>query len=147
MRKVTWLPTGSQVTALRAMKKIISPLKVVQSKKKMFILNLNNYRNAHYMTLNTVKRNYKEAVREQVEQLPEFKKVIIHYELYPKTRRRTDIGNVTAIHKKFFEDALVELGRIPDDSFDHVIGSTESFGCVDSTNPRVEILITEITDA
>lgn len=127
--------------------KIISPLKVKQSKEKMFILNLNNYRNAHYMTLNKVKVEYKEAVREQVEKLPIYNKVMIHYEVYPKTQRRTDIGNVVAIHKKFFEDALVELGRIPDDSFDHVIGSSESFGCVDNTNPRVEIQIIEVTDA
>lgn len=99
------------------------------------------------MTLNKVKVEYKEAVREQVEKLPIYNKVMIHYEVYPKTQRKTDIGNVVAIHKKFFEDALVELGRIPDDSFDHVIGSSESFGCVDNTNPRVEIQIIEVTDA
>lgn len=128
---------------VRAMK-LISPLKVKQSKEKMFILNLNNYRNAHYMTLNKVKINYKEAMREQIQQLPVYNKVMIHYELYPKTRRITDIGNVVSIHKKFFEDALVELGRIPNDSFDHVIGSSESFGCVDGTDPRVEIYITEV---
>jgi hypothetical protein len=36
------------------------PLDVYYSKKKKFILNLNNYRNAHYRVLSTAKKIYSE---------------------------------------------------------------------------------------
>lgn len=123
---------------------IISPLSVPLSKNKKFILNLNNYRNSHYQVLNKAKAAYKAAVADQVEQFRQMNRVSIHYTLYPKTRRLTDIGNVTAIHKKFLEDALVEMGKIEDDNYLYVVGSSESFGCVDKDNPRVEVTITEV---
>lgn len=121
-----------------------SPLSVPISKNKKFILNLNNYRNAHHQKLNKSKKAYKEAVLPQLLGCPPFNKVKIHYTLYPKTRRRTDIGNVIAIHKKYFEDVLVECGKLPDDDYTHVIGSSESFGHVDKDNGRVEIAIERI---
>lgn len=127
------------------MHKIIAPLFVPQSKNKNFILNLNVYRNAHYQTLNTVKLRYKQILEEQIKELPEFKEQIqIVYRLFPKTRRRTDIGNVLSIHQKFFEDALTEYGKIVDDNYLYVPKTAQIFGEVDPTNPRVEIEITEI---
>lgn len=120
---------------------ILSPLSVYVSCRKKFILNLNNYRNAHYQVLNKAKIAYKTAIAEQVARLDKAEKVSIHYTLYPKTKRLTDIGNVVSIHKKFFEDAIVELGIIPDDNYRHVVSSSESFGSVDKINPRVEIRI------
>jgi len=96
------------------------------------------------MTLNTVKKRYKEAMKEQIDTLPNYNRVTIHYKYFPKTRHLTDIGNVTAVHKKFFEDALVELGHLPEDNYNFVIGSSESFGHIDKENPRVEITITEV---
>ena len=38
------------------------PLVVSTSKNKKFILNLNNYRNAHYFILNTAKVKFKEMI-------------------------------------------------------------------------------------
>ena len=125
---------------------IIAPLRVRKTKFKDFIINLNVYRNTHYQTLNKVKINYKEAVKEQLGQLPSYNKVIIEYKLFPKSQRRTDIGNVTSVHQKFFEDSLVEVGKIIDDSYDHVLMSLQSFGEVDKDNPRVEIRIIEIPE-
>ena len=121
--------------------KIISPLKVPVSSKKSFILNLNNYRNAHYQILNKAKVNYKAIISEQLLSLGRFGKIKIAYKLFPATRRRTDIGNVIAIHKKFFEDALTEFGVIKDDSYEYVISSSEDFGGVSPGNGRVEIFI------
>ena len=120
---------------------IISPLRVPKSKNKDFILNLNNYRNAHYQTLNKAKVEYKNMVEDQVTGLPVMKRIQLNYQLFPKTARKTDIGNVIAIHKKFFEDALVEFGKLPDDNYEHVLGSSETFGEIDKINPRVEISI------
>jgi len=123
---------------------LLSPLSVRQSAKKMFVLNLNVYRNSHYRTLNTVKIRYKALMVDQIMKLPKMGKVIIYYKLFPKSHRLTDIGNVISVHKKFFEDALVELGILEDDNYKFVIGSAEEFGKVDKDNPRVEILIKEI---
>jgi len=124
--------------------KVISPLRVKQSEKKDFILNLNNYRNTHYRSLNTTKINYKAVMKEQIEGLPEFEVITVHYTIYPASRRRTDLGNVVSVHKKYFEDALVEFGRIPDDDYTHIIFNSESFGNVDKENPRVVITISEV---
>jgi len=120
---------------------IISPLSVPVSKNKKFILNFNNFRNAHYQTLNKAKINYKAMVAEQVLQLDKWLKIKIHYVLYPKTKRLTDIDNVISVHKKFMQDALTELGIIPDDNYKHIVGSSEEFGNVDKSNGRVEIFI------
>lgn len=123
---------------------IDSPLSVPVSKNKKFILNLNNYRNAHYQTLNKSKQAYKAIIGWQIKKLNPIKKAVIHYTLYPATNRLTDIGNVVSIHKKYFEDALTYYEVIPDDNYNHVISSSEFFGGIDKENPRVEIKIKEI---
>jgi Holliday junction resolvase RusA-like endonuclease len=123
---------------------ISAPLSVHTSRNRKFILNLNNYMHVHHHALNAAKKNYKALLAEQILRLPKMKKAEIGYVLYPKTKRKTDIGNVIAIHKKFFEDAMVEFGIIPDDDYTHIVGSYESFGAVDKENPRVEIRVLEI---
>lgn len=126
------------------MHKIKSPLWVQQSKKKKFYLNLNAYRNAHFHTLNKAKIEYKKLVKSQVILLPKMDKIQLSYWLYPKTKRRTDLANVISIHQKFFEDALTELGIIPDDDYTHIVRSAMAFGKIDRLNPRVKILIEEV---
>ena len=128
------------------MYKIISPLRVLKNSKDFWTLNLNVYRNTHFHVLNKVKINYKKAVAKQIEKLPEMHMVCIHYKVFPKTVKKFDLGNVVSVHKKFIEDALVELKKLPDDDYLTVVRSTESFGSVDKYNPRVEILIFPIKD-
>ena len=123
---------------------IIAPLKVKQTKKKSFILNLNVYRNAHYHTLNNTKKEYKKMVESQIKGLPMIDvPVVITYKLFPPTRRRMDLSNVLAIHDKYFCDALVELGKLPDDTYEWIPQVVYRFGGVDRSNPRVEISIVE----
>ena len=71
-------------------------------------------------------------------------RVEITYTLYPKTKRLCDISNILSIVDKFYCDALVELGRIPDDNYEHVVRVIYEFGEVDTTNPRAKITIKEI---
>ena len=123
---------------------LIAPLRLPQSKKKDFIFNLNVYRVSHYRTLNTMKIRYKEYMRGQIITLPKMDKVIIDYILYPKTKRRTDLGNVLSIHQKFCEDALVSYNCLTDDDYKHILETRFRFGFIDKNNPRVEIIITEI---
>lgn len=121
-----------------------SPLSVQLSKKKKFILNLNNYRNASFFLLNDAKKAYKKTVLPQLEKLPKFSKVRLTYVFYPSSRRRYDIANVCSIVDKFFSDALVETGHLEDDNYNYIPDVLYCIGELDKTNPRVQILIEEI---
>lgn len=126
------------------MAKFFSPLWVKVSAKKKFILNMNQYRNAHYRVSNKAKIEYKEFIKQQVlKRKKKFGKMCIIYTVYQPTRRRFDIGNVCSIHQKFFEDALVELGRLDDDRYNYIPMCVFCFGGIDPSNPRVDIEIIE----
>ena len=124
--------------------KIVAPLRVPQSKKKFFSLNLNIYRNAHHFTLNKAKVEYKAYLQKQLATLPIMERIELIFTLFPKTKRLCDISNVLSIHDKFFCDALVEAGKIPDDNYLHLRKVTYSMGEIDKENPRVEINVEEI---
>lgn len=128
------------------MYKIISPLQIRtsttrQGKDKFFILNLNNYRNTYFRTLNVAKIKYKQAIVEQLEHQPRYERVGIIYQVFKGDNRRFDIGNVLAIHQKFFEDALVETGKLPDDKSSLLPIVIFEAGEVDKDNPRVEVTV------
>ena len=121
-----------------------SPLKVMASKVKTWILNLNQYRNTYFRTLNTVKINYKKEMLSQITAGPSYNRIACIYTVYPANKRSFDLGNVCCIHQKFFEDALVELGKLPDDNYNNIPLIVYQFGKVDPENPRVEIEVMEI---
>lgn len=126
--------------------KFISPLKILKSKLKYFILNLNQYRNTHYRILNTCKINYKKYMERQISKAKPFKKVLCVYKVYFGSKRCWDVGNICSVHEKFFEDALVELGKLPDDNAEY-IPLVIYMGCgIDKENPRVEIEVLELTE-
>lgn len=126
------------------MAKFFSPLWVKVSAKRKFILNMNQYRNAHYRVSNKAKIEYKEFIKQQIlKRKKKFGKMCIIYTVYQPTRRRFDIGNVCSIHQKFFEDALVELGRLDDDRYNYIPMCVFCFGGIDPSNPRVDIEIIE----
>ncbi len=123
---------------------LISPLRVPISKNKVFVLNLNIYRNAHYHDLNKAKIVYKALMQKQIMSLPFIDvPVIIRYKLYAKTKRKTDVSNVLAIHDKFFCDALTEFKKIKDDNSMWIPNVLYQWGGVCKENPRVEIEIQE----
>ncbi len=123
---------------------VTAPLYVMQTKVKKFHLNLNIYRNSHFQVLNKTKIAYKHAIAEQIILLPKMDKVRISYTLYPKTKRLCDLDNVLSIHAKYTQDALVEYGVIPEDTYKHIPSISFNFGCVDKHSPRVMIHIEEI---
>ena len=125
------------------MYRLSSPLSISVGRRK-FILNLNNYRNVHYLTLNRAKALYKEWMKKQINQLPRLTPpLVITYRVFKGDKRRCDTGNVCAIHQKFFEDALVELGKLPDDNHNIITRSVFEWGGIDKLNPCVEIMIEE----
>lgn len=124
-----------------------SPLWLQQSKKKRFSLNLNIYRNAHHRVSNSMKIKYKQLMSNQISKLPVFPdQILIMYVVYPKTKRKFDLGNVCSIHDKFFCDALVEHGKIVDDDYTFIPEIRYRMGEVDKLNPRVEILIKPVKE-
>lgn len=123
---------------------VMAPLFVMQTKTKKFYLNLNAYRNTHFQVLNKAKIEYKKIIRNQLIDLPEFSAVALRYTLYPKTKRLCDLDNILSIHAKFFQDALVELSKIEEDSYIFIPQSIYQFGNIDKLNPRVEIEILPI---
>lgn len=118
---------------------LTSPIYIPISKRKNFALNLNAYRNAHYQVLNKAKHLYKEIMTDQIQSLPSFSHVTINYILFPGSKRSMDVSNVCCIVDKFFSDALVELGHLPDDNYHFLNKVFYSFGEVDKENPRVQI--------
>ena len=125
---------------------LVSPLEVIYGAKKdgteqKFRLNLNQYRNTHYIILNKAKIAYKELMKEQISRLPELSNISLHYTVYTKTKREFDLSNVCSVVDKFFCDALVELGKLPDDNIKHLSQISFSFGGVDKDNPRIEVTI------
>ena len=125
---------------------IQSPLKIILGKTKSgkvkeFSLNLNTYRNAHFRTLNTSKHKYKMEIVKQLEDKPRYDRVAIIYQVFKGDARRYDIGNILSIHEKYFEDALVECGKLPDDKASNIPMVLYTDGGIDRDNPRVEIKI------
>lgn len=119
--------------------KFLSPLSIKAGRKK-FILNLNQYRNTHYRVTNNAKIKYKEFMEEQISKLKKkIGKSMVIYTVYKGDKRNFDVGNICAIHQKFFEDAMVELGKMDDDRYSLIPMSIFCFGGIDNKNPRVEI--------
>ena len=122
------------------MNKIILPLYGVA---KGSALSLNWYRNAHYQTSNNAKKKFKKMIQDQLDELPVFTgKISIHYEYYAKANNSPDLDNFVAVVKKFFQDALVECGRLEDDNVNFIISNSEAYMGVDKKAPRVEAFIT-----
>lgn len=122
---------------------ITAPLHLNKTKTKKVGLSMNNYRTWHFHVSNKLKKDFKEAVRSQLEGNT-FDHPCIEYFMYYPDNRRHDKMNFAAVISKFFLDAMTEFGCIPDDNDDYIgRESIESMG-VDKENPRCEIIITEL---
>ncbi len=138
--------------------KIILPLSVNIPRKtkedKVFILNLNIYRNSHHFTLNAAKIIWKENLRLALyegnrpapDKAMDNIKPPFHftYTIYQSSGRAFDVSNVCSIIDKFTADALQEFGIIPNDNYKYIPIITYRFGGVDKENPRAELEIREI---
>lgn len=118
--------------------KFISPLQLMVGLRKKFILNLNQYRNTHFRVLNYAKQLYKDWMKPQIIKSKKKDKIITVYKVYANSNRHYDVGNVCCVHEKFFEDAFVELGKLPDDiQFRRSEGSSTAYRLSGCTSPCV----------
>lgn len=118
-----------------------------KKKKDRFYLNLNQYRNTHYFTLNKAKELFKESVTKAIETLPKMAKVELIFTLFMGSNRSADLSNICSVVDKFFCDAMVELGKLPGDDFDVISSVGYRFGGVDKNNPRVDVSINPLVNA
>ena len=121
--------------------KIISPLYIYTSKNKKRIINLNNYRNWHYLTNSRIKNLYKIEMLDKLYGLKLTTPIDLHFILFKGTKRKSDRANVLSIQEKFFCDALTYYKCIPDDNDEYINSTHYSSGGIDRENPRVEIII------
>lgn len=112
--------------------------------KKRHSCNLNQYRQAHYRTTNALKKEFKEIITDDVLDLPVMERVKIHYIIHYENKRLFDIDNIVSVISKYAQDALVELGRLPDDNYKYIVQITGTVGEVDKENPHVEMRIKEL---
>ena len=125
---------------------VVLPLRVQLERKKDFILNLNNYRNAHYRVLSQAKTNYTAGILWHLQGKPKqhFKRAKLDYVYYHGSKGAIDVSNPCSIIDKFTCDALVKHGVFTDDTADIITGVSYSFGGIDKENPRCELTITEL---
>jgi len=125
------------------MDKFTAPLYVRKGvkKPKNIYFNLNNYRNWNHFLSNDLKKQYKNLLKEQLENKKYDKPIKLTFILYKGSNRKIDRANPLCIHEKFFCDALQEYGCIPDDNDEYITQTLYLTGGVDKDNPRVEILI------
>lgn len=117
------------------------PIYLPKTKKKSFALNLNIYRNAHFLLLNKMKIAFKNKIEDQLASLPTMDGVKLTYTLFMGTNRDVDLSNICVVVDKFFCDALVEAGKLPDDNIGYLQAIDYRFGGVDKNNPRVEVTL------
>jgi len=121
--------------------KIDLPLEVYYTKNKKFILNLNNYRNAHYRILSNAKKIYADNLVARISHPKYEEPVVLTYTYYAKSRRRLDVSNPCSIIDKFTCDALVKAGVLEDDSSKQIKKVIYKYGGIDKDNPRCELEI------
>ena len=124
--------------------KIDLPLEVYYSKNKKFILNLNNYRNAHYRVLANAKKIYSENLVDRINYPTYQNPVRLTYTYYAKTKRRFDMSNPCSVIDKFACDALVKAKVLEDDSFLQIKEVIYKFGGIDKEKARGVLEIEEM---
>ena len=112
-------------------------------KDKKIAINLNTYRNLHFIVENQSKRLFKELIHSDLIGVKFTKPITIHYEIFVASARLSDIDNVGSIVSKYFQDAIVECGLIEDDNYLWIKKIEFEFGGIDRDNPRAIATITE----
>lgn len=83
------------------------------------------------------------CIRKQLKNLHIQKPVLIYYHFFEKDRRR-DGDNILSCATKFVQDSLVKTGVLPDDSQKYISNFYHDIS-VDYKNPRIEVIITELS--
>ena len=83
------------------------------------------------------------CIRQQLKGLHIQCPVLIYYQFYEKDRRR-DGDNILSCAAKFVQDSLVKTGVLPDDNQKYIPNFYHDIQ-VDNKEPRIEVIITELS--
>ncbi len=100
-------------------------------KKRKHYLNLNLYRNLPFHLNNSLKKEFKRLITPLLPTDIHYEKFNLEYLLYLPNLLKRDIANVLSVTDKFFSDALVEAGVVPDDNYLHLRKVVYQYGGMD----------------
>lgn len=122
------------------------PLSITPAKaKKKFILNLNNFRNTYFRTLNDSKHEYAELIKSIAPKLNyKIEECEITYLYYHGNKRRVDLSNPCSIIDKFTCDGLTDFGYWDDDDSKTITSIHYKAMGIDKDNPRCDVVINVI---
>ncbi|MCP4800351.1 MAG: hypothetical protein GY893_10435, partial [bacterium] len=79
-----------------------------------------------------------EVVKPQLDGLDQVEgKIHCHYEFYAARNNGPDLDNFVGGAKKFFQDAMVECGFLPEDNVNVIGSNSEKYMGIDRKNPRI----------
>ena len=110
-------------------------------KKRKHYLNLNLYRNMPFHQNNSLKKELKRHVMPMLPTDTHYEQFELDYELFLPNLLKRDISNVLSIVDKFFADALVEAGVVPDDNYEHLKRVVYRYGGMDD-NKKGYVIVT-----
>ena len=120
---------------------VILPRKTKKDRKVS--INLNWFRHAHHRDYDKAKVIYAELVKEQLTSVDgPIGKIHIQYDYYAAMNNSPDLDNFVGAAKKFFQDAMVKHGFIPEDNVNVIVSSSDAYKGIDRKNPRIEARIT-----
>ena len=120
------------------------PLRVPVTSKKWYTISINTMRTAHFRVSAKAKRVFHKEIEALVEKLPIMSKVEVKLVIYAKNKRRFDIDNL-ALLMKFTMDVLIELGKLPDDDYNHMPRVIIEYGGINKDDPHGIVSFKEIT--
>jgi len=115
-------------------------------KDKRIAVNLNTYRNLHFLVNNQAKKIYAKEIDKYIRDKKMATPVTIEYRVYKQSKRHLDKMNVVSVTSKYLLDALTEAGVWPDDNDDYVKTEIIHPTRIDKENPRCEVIITYVGD-
>lgn len=92
-----------------------------------------------------MKKEVQKAITPYLKKLPEFKHPIRIDSLWEEANMRRDPDNC-CFAKKFILDALVTLGKIPNDNLKYIKGFSDSFLISKDKEYKVTLTITEVSE-
>ena len=112
------------------------------STRKKFILNLNNYRNAHFRVLSKAKNSYNILVARIAPKIDyKIVRCKLTYEYYHGSARKVDVSNPCTVIDKFSCDGLTHIGYWDDDDSKTIHEVKYVFKGIDRDNPRCDLII------
>lgn len=112
----------------------------LQTSTKAITLSMNWYRNAHYQTINKVKKQMHEIIIAQLSDQVFDGPIQLHYTYFYKNKA-TDLMNFGALASKWLLDTLQENGNISKDTVAVVKLEIFEVGTHDKDNPRIDVII------